>query len=114
LADVEGGAQALSEVDLERLCRRHRIPQPQRQVLRRSVVTRRNSFASPLSPILSSLVGSCASCGRCERLSLSWRHPQGTIQPDRLAVDEAVGGDVLDQASIFLWQAEALREWYAV
>jgi very-short-patch-repair endonuclease len=28
LADVEGGAEALSEIDLTRLCRRHRLPAP--------------------------------------------------------------------------------------
>jgi hypothetical protein len=34
LADVEGGAQALSEVDFGRLCRRHGLPIPMRQSVR--------------------------------------------------------------------------------
>jgi hypothetical protein len=34
LADVEGGAQALSEVDFARLCRRHGIPSPLHQSVR--------------------------------------------------------------------------------
>jgi hypothetical protein len=41
LADVEGGAQALSEVDLGRLCRRYGIPEPERQVARRDSAGRR-------------------------------------------------------------------------
>lgn len=35
LLDAAGGAQALSEVDLGRLCRRHGLPQPVRQEARR-------------------------------------------------------------------------------
>jgi very-short-patch-repair endonuclease len=31
LADIEGGAEALSEIDLRRLCRRHRLPVPDMQ-----------------------------------------------------------------------------------
>jgi very-short-patch-repair endonuclease len=31
LADIEGGAEALSEIDLLRLCRRHRLPAPDMQ-----------------------------------------------------------------------------------
>ena len=34
LSDVEGGAEALSEVDFGRLCRRHRLPTPVRQQVR--------------------------------------------------------------------------------
>ena len=35
IADIEGGSQALSEIDFVRLCRRHRLPQPLQQRLRR-------------------------------------------------------------------------------
>ena len=35
LADIAGGAQALSELDLLRLCRRHRLPLPEMQQRRR-------------------------------------------------------------------------------
>lgn len=35
VADVVGGAQALSEVDFARLCRNYRIPEPNRQAMRR-------------------------------------------------------------------------------
>jgi very-short-patch-repair endonuclease len=31
IADVEGGADSLSEIDLARLCRRHHLPQPDKQ-----------------------------------------------------------------------------------
>ncbi|WP_298992496.1 hypothetical protein [uncultured Pseudokineococcus sp.] len=34
LQDVLGGSQAMTEVDLVRLCRRYRLPQPERQVRR--------------------------------------------------------------------------------
>jgi len=34
LADIAGGAEALSELDFARLARRYRLPQPDRQVLR--------------------------------------------------------------------------------
>jgi len=36
IADVEDGAQALGELDFASLCRRHRLPQPSRQLLRRA------------------------------------------------------------------------------
>jgi hypothetical protein len=35
LSDVEGGTHALSELDFVRLCRRHRLPVPDRQRRRR-------------------------------------------------------------------------------
>ena len=35
LVDIEGGAQAVSEMDFTRFCRRNRLPEPQRQVVRR-------------------------------------------------------------------------------
>jgi very-short-patch-repair endonuclease len=35
VADIAGGAQALSELDFCRLTRRYRLPEPSRQVLRR-------------------------------------------------------------------------------
>ena len=34
LDDIEQGAQALSEIDFARLCRRHRLPAPRRQAVR--------------------------------------------------------------------------------
>lgn len=34
LGDIEGGAQALSEIDFVALCRRHRLPEPTLQVIR--------------------------------------------------------------------------------
>jgi hypothetical protein len=40
-ADIEGGSQALSEIDFVRLCRRHRLPEPVRQRLRREPDGRR-------------------------------------------------------------------------
>ncbi|MFI5101075.1 MAG: hypothetical protein ACHQE5_11285 [Actinomycetes bacterium] len=33
-ADIAGGAQALSEIDFVRLCRRHGLPEPTRQAVR--------------------------------------------------------------------------------
>jgi very-short-patch-repair endonuclease len=41
LADIAGGAQALSELDLTRLVRRHRLPEPDRQAPRRDSAGRR-------------------------------------------------------------------------
>jgi very-short-patch-repair endonuclease len=35
IGDIDGGAQSLSEIDLVRLCRRHRLPRPSQQVARR-------------------------------------------------------------------------------
>jgi hypothetical protein len=35
LSDIEQGAQALSEIDFHALCRRHRLPAPERQTVRR-------------------------------------------------------------------------------
>jgi len=36
IADIAGGAEALTEIDFARLCRRHGLPEPRRQVRRRS------------------------------------------------------------------------------
>ncbi len=41
LDDIAGGAQALSELDLARLVRRHRLPRPDRQAPRRDAAGRR-------------------------------------------------------------------------
>jgi very-short-patch-repair endonuclease len=41
LDDIAGGAQALSELDLTRLVRRHRLPEPDRQAPRRDSAGRR-------------------------------------------------------------------------
>lgn len=41
LADIEQGAQALSEIDFHALCRRHRLPTPERQAVRREPSGRR-------------------------------------------------------------------------
>ena len=41
LDDIAGGAQALSELDLIRLIRRHRLPEPDRQAARRDAAGRR-------------------------------------------------------------------------
>jgi very-short-patch-repair endonuclease len=41
LDDIAGGAQALSELDLIRLVRRHRLPEPDRQAPRRAADGRR-------------------------------------------------------------------------
>jgi hypothetical protein len=41
LADIAGGAEALSELDFCRLARRYRLPEPDRQVLRRDQAGRR-------------------------------------------------------------------------
>jgi hypothetical protein len=34
LVDIEGGSQALSELDFLRFCRKHNLPEPERQVIR--------------------------------------------------------------------------------
>ncbi|MGN6605512.1 MAG: hypothetical protein ACTHMS_00685 [Jatrophihabitans sp.] len=39
--DIEGGAQALSEIDFARMCRRARLPEPRRQVVRLDEAGRR-------------------------------------------------------------------------
>lgn len=41
ITDIEGGSQALSEIDFFRLCRRHRLPLPERQTVRRERSGRR-------------------------------------------------------------------------
>jgi hypothetical protein len=41
VADIAGGSQALSEIDFVRLCRRHGLPEPQRQQVRREPSGRR-------------------------------------------------------------------------
>jgi hypothetical protein len=41
LGDIDGGSQALSEIDFVRLCRRSRLPAPQQQTLRRDSAGRR-------------------------------------------------------------------------
>jgi very-short-patch-repair endonuclease len=41
LTDIEGGAEALSEIDFASLCRRHRLPEPDRQVHRTDAAGRR-------------------------------------------------------------------------
>jgi very-short-patch-repair endonuclease len=41
LTDIEGGAEALSEIDFASLCRRYRVPQPDRQVQRTDFAGRR-------------------------------------------------------------------------
>jgi hypothetical protein len=41
IADIAGGSQALSEIDLVQLCRAHRLPVPDRQVIRREPSGRR-------------------------------------------------------------------------
>ncbi|WP_375486916.1 hypothetical protein [uncultured Jatrophihabitans sp.] len=41
LVDIGGGSQALSEIDFVRLCRRHRLPEPIRQAVRREPSGRR-------------------------------------------------------------------------
>lgn len=41
IADIAGGSQALSEIDFVRLCRRHHVPEPDRQLLRRDSSGRR-------------------------------------------------------------------------
>jgi hypothetical protein len=41
VADIEGGSQALSEIDFVRLCRRYRLPEPVQQRLRREPSGRR-------------------------------------------------------------------------
>jgi hypothetical protein len=41
VADIGGGAQALSEMDFARLCRRYRLPEPARQAVRRDSRGRR-------------------------------------------------------------------------
>ena len=41
VADIEGGSEALSEIDFIRLCRRHSIPEPMRQAVRLDSAGRR-------------------------------------------------------------------------
>jgi len=41
LGDVAGGSQSMAEIDLVRLCRRHGLPLPERQVVRRDASGRR-------------------------------------------------------------------------
>jgi hypothetical protein len=41
VVDIEGGSQALSEIDFVRLCRRYRLPPPAQQVVRRDTTGRR-------------------------------------------------------------------------
>jgi hypothetical protein len=41
IADIAGGSEALSEIDFVRLCRRNRLPVPDRQVIRREPSGRR-------------------------------------------------------------------------
>ncbi len=41
VADIAGGSEALSEIDFVRLCRRNRLPVPERQVVRREPSGRR-------------------------------------------------------------------------
>ena len=41
VADIKGGAQALSEIDFARLCRRYRLPEPVRQAVRLEASGRR-------------------------------------------------------------------------
>lgn len=41
LRDIEGGAQAVSELDFLRFCRRNRLPKPEQQVVRREASGRR-------------------------------------------------------------------------
>ena len=41
LRDIAGGAQALSEIDMAALCRRHHLRPPDRQVVRRDASGRR-------------------------------------------------------------------------
>lgn len=41
VADIDGGSEALSEIDFVRLCRRSRLPQPVRQAVRREASGRR-------------------------------------------------------------------------
>ena len=55
LTDIEGGAQSMAEIDIGRLCRRFRLPQPLRQVRRRD------------------------SAGRVRFTDCEWRLPDGTI-----------------------------------
>lgn len=66
--DIAQGAQALSEIDLARLCRRFRIPEPERQAVRRE------------------------SGGRRRYLDAVWRRADG-----RLVVVEVDGALHLDQ-----------------
>lgn len=41
IADIAGGSQALSEIDFVRMCRRHGLPEPERQAVRREPNGRR-------------------------------------------------------------------------
>ena len=49
VGDIAGGAQALSELDLARLVRRHRPPEPDRQAPRRDATLLMPSQGKPLS-----------------------------------------------------------------
>jgi very-short-patch-repair endonuclease len=66
--DISQGADALSEIDFARLCRRHGLPAPQRQAVRRE------------------------RSGRRRYLDASWRRRDG-----RLVVAEVDGALHLDQ-----------------
>ena len=48
LVDIEGGAQAVSEMDFIRFCRRNRLPEPQHQVVRRDRDGRRRYLDATL------------------------------------------------------------------
>jgi hypothetical protein len=48
LIDIEGGAQAVSEIDFIRFCRRHGFPEPIRQVVRRDANGRRRYLDATL------------------------------------------------------------------
>ncbi len=90
LADIAGGSQALSEIDFMRLCRRHLLPEPLRQELRRD------------------------QSGRRRYLDATWRRPDG-----RLVVVEVDGAlhlaarqwwaDQLRQNEIAITNALVLR-----
>ena len=69
LADVAGGSQAMSEVDLVRLLRRHRLPRPERQVRRQDAT------------------------GRVRHLDALWRRADGTC-----VLLEVDGAGHLDEA----------------
>lgn len=102
LADIGQGSQALSEIDLARICRRHRLPPPTRQAIR---VER---------------------SGRRRYLDAEWRRPDGSVLAaeidgaihlslvrwidDQLRQNEMVlaGTDLLRFPSILLRTEEAL------
>jgi hypothetical protein len=48
LVDIAGGAQAVSEIDFTRFCRRNGLPAPQRQVVRRDAKGRRRYLDATL------------------------------------------------------------------